>query len=427
MEIVPKRKWQYPIALEREYARLLVAYVEKELEIVEEFLPEMVDSVYRNSVRNDAVGDWLGNLVDRVQRKVKEKLTPLVAIRKTFQQVNRFVSTQMTETIESLFGSKPRQFNNTRQFEMIQTIWTSQNLELVKSIDTQIMEKLRFMMSQRIIHAASKPELTEQLTKEIQELAGVTRNRAALIAADQVGKLNSQLTQYRQVNAGIEEYIWNTRKDNRVRPAHITREGKRYKWSEPPSDGHPGWAIRCRCTALPLIDTDKTMLKPNTGSYLSANTSVQNTPTDSIIKVGTPSGALNPYSERAEKHAIQYYETVRNRKTDTERIANNTGFAEKDIEAVRQYIFFEKHDLGINGVRRFFPSYMMAESWRRMFEGKDIQPHDLILIKHELLERQYMMAGIPQNIAHEKAEQKYNYRKEAEEYHAKISGRKKNE
>lgn len=271
MEIVPKRKWQYPISIEREYARLLTAYVDKELEIVEEFLPDMVDSVYRNSVHNDAIGDWLGNLVDRVQKKVKEKLTPLAAIRKTFQQVNKFVSTQMTETVESLFGSKPRQFNNTRQFEMIQTIWTSQNLELVKSIDTQIMDKIRFMMSQRIIHAAEKPELKEQLIQEIQDLANVTRNRAALIAADQVGKLNSQLTQYRQVNAGIKEYIWNTRKDNRVRPAHASREGKKYKWSEPPSDGHPGWPIRCRCTALPVVDTDKTMLKPNASSYVSAD------------------------------------------------------------------------------------------------------------------------------------------------------------
>lgn len=277
MEIVPKRKWQYPISIEREYARLLTAYVDKELEIVEEFLPDMVDSVYRNSVHNDAIGDWLGNLVDRVQKKVKEKLTPLAAIRKTFQQVNKFVSTQMTETIKSLFGSSPRQFNNTRQFEMIQTIWTSQNLELVKSIDTQIMDKIRFMMSQRIIHAAEKPELKEQLVQEIQDLAKVARNRAALIAADQVGKLNSQLTQYRQVNAGVDKYMWVTMRDSRVRIEHQSRDGLIYKWSSPPPDGHPGWPIRCRCTAKPVIDTDKIGVEPLRNSFIKA-------PEGSIIK-----------------------------------------------------------------------------------------------------------------------------------------------
>ena len=167
-----------------------------------------------------------------------------------------------------------------------------------------------------------------------------------------------------------------------------------------------------------MIDTDKIGVEPLKNSFTSSAKYVN-------INLRTPSGALDPYSERAEEHAERYYETVRNRKIDAERIARNTGFSEKDIEAVRQYIFLEKHDLGINGIRRFFPSHMMAKSWRRMFEGKDIQPHDLTMIKHELLERQYMLAGVPQNIAHEKAEKKYNYRKEAEEYHAKISKRKK--
>ena len=267
MEIIPKRNWQFPLALEREYAKLLVAYVDKEVEIVEEFLPEMADAVYRNSVRSDAVGDWLGNLVDRVQRKIKQKLNVLPAIRRIFQKVNQHVSRQMTETFESVFGTRPRQLNNTRELEMTKTIWTSQNLTLISSIDQQVLDKLRFMLSQRIIHAAAKPELVEQLTKEIGDLAGVTRNRAALIGADQVGKLNSQLTQYRQTNAGIEEYIWTTKKDKRVRPRHALREGRRYKWSEPPDDGHPGWPIRCRCTAAPVFDTDRIGVQPKAGSY----------------------------------------------------------------------------------------------------------------------------------------------------------------
>lgn len=56
--------------------------------------------------------------------------------------------------------------------------------------------------------------------------------------------------------AGIEEYIWRTAGDNRVRPAHILRNGKKFKWDRPPLDGHPGMAIRCRCVAIPVIDLD---------------------------------------------------------------------------------------------------------------------------------------------------------------------------
>lgn len=271
MEIVPKRKWQYPIAIEREYAKYLVAYVQKEMEIVESFLPELGEAVYRNGIRTDGFGDWLGNLVDKVQRKVKQKLSALPVLNKIFKQVNQHVNQQMVETTESVFGSRPRQFNNTREFETIKTIWTSQNTTLIKSIDQQIMDKIRYAMSQRIIRTADREQTIAVLAKDIQEIARVSENRAVLIATDQVGKLNSQLTQYRQFNAGIEEYIWNTMKDSRVRPEHAAREWekskKKFKWSEPPADGHPGWAIRCRCTALPVIDTDKIGVEPKAGTY----------------------------------------------------------------------------------------------------------------------------------------------------------------
>lgn len=267
MEIIPKRKWRYPIAIEREYAKYLVAYVDAEMAVVRSFLPEIGEAVWRNGIRTDGIGDWLGNLVDKVGRKVKEKLSTLPILGKIFKQVNRHVSSEMTETMKSLFGTRPRQFNNSREFEMIKTIWTSQNLTLIKSIDQQILDKLRYAMSQKIIRTADKEQTIAALAKDIEDIAGVERNRAVLIASDQVGKLNSQLTQYRQINSGVGEYIWSTMKDNRVRPVHAAREGKKFRWDSPPPDGHPGWPIRCRCTAQPIYDMDKVKTAPRFGSY----------------------------------------------------------------------------------------------------------------------------------------------------------------
>ena len=40
---------------------------------------------------------------------------------------------------------------------------------------------------------------------------------------------------------------------------------------------------------------------------------------------GATSGALNPYSKRAQEHADRYYESVRHMKNDTQRIADATG------------------------------------------------------------------------------------------------------
>lgn len=267
MEIVPKRKWQYPIAIEREYAKYLAAYVQKEMEIVESFLPEIGEAVYRNGIRTDGFGDWLGNLVDKVQRKVKQKLSALPVLNKIFKQVNQHVNVQLIESYESLYGNRPRQFNNTKEFETLKTIWTSQNVALIKSIDDQIMDKVRFSMSQRI-----KEQTIAGLAKDIKDIAKVSENRAVLIATDQVGKLNSQLTQYRQMNAGIEQYMWLSQHDNRVRPKHRApyRDGNIYRWDDPPPDGHPGWPIRCRCVAAPVFDTNKIGLNPRANTFKNA-------------------------------------------------------------------------------------------------------------------------------------------------------------
>lgn len=138
-----------------------------------------------------------------------------------------------------------------------------------------------------------------------------------------------------------------------------------------------------------------------------------------IMKSGAVSGARNPHSKEARAHAERYYGLVRSMKTDVSRIAKATGFAEEDIRAIKYYIFMEKHDLGGKEPEYFAPDYMMAESWQRLIDGKP-ELHDMTLLNHEILERELMQEGMPQDEAHIIASQKYNYAKEAGEYYAKI-------
>ncbi|MAK31420.1 minor capsid protein, partial [Acinetobacter sp.] len=76
-------------------------------------------------------------------------------------------------------------------------------------------------------------------------------SRARLIAADQMGKVNGQINKARQLSMGVETYVWQTAKDERVRKDHQHKQGKTFRWDDPPTGGHPGEPIRCRCTALP--------------------------------------------------------------------------------------------------------------------------------------------------------------------------------
>ena len=96
---------------------------------------------------------------------------------------------------------------------------------------------------------------------------------------------------------------------------------------------------------------------------------------------GAISGALDPYSEKAQEHAERYYQSVRKMTNDCKRIAENTGFEESEIKQIKDFIFMQKHDLGNNQLEYFYPSYEMAQSWQRLIDGKNIQKHDLTLLK----------------------------------------------
>ena len=144
----------------------------------------------------------------------------------------------------------------------------------------------------------------------------------------------------------------------------------------------------------------------------------------STIRLQGPSGALDPNSKAAEKHAEQYYESVRKMTTDAERIASNIGFSLADIERIKSYVFSEEHDLGEEKPMRFFPSYEMAEFWQRLIDGKNTQPHDITLIQHELMESKLVEDGMSRDEAHIITSGVYNYKKEVEEFHDKIKNRK---
>lgn len=145
---------------------------------------------------------------------------------------------------------------------------------------------------------------------------------------------------------------------------------------------------------------------------------------DNVHISGAISGGLNPDSKEAREHADRYYESVRHMSNDVDRIAENTGFDKSEISEIKNFVFMEKHDLGDGKLKYFYPDYKMAQSWQRLIDGKDIQPHDITLLKHETMERKLMKQGLSQEAAHRKTEETYNYAKESGEYYAKINKHK---
>lgn len=151
---------------------------------------------------------------------------------------------------------------------------------------------------------------------------------------------------------------------------------------------------------------------------------LENSGKSSTMKSGAVSGARNPFGAKAKEHAERYYGLVRSMKTDVAKIAKTTGMSTEEIQAVKDFIFLEKHDLGGKEKELFEPDYMMAQSWQRLIEGKP-EKHDITMLKHEIMERELMAQGLSQEEAHIQTSKKYDYSKEAGEYYAKIEKYKK--
>jgi len=127
---------------------------------------------------------------------------------------------------------------------------TRENVSLIRSIPEEYFKNIESI----VFSGTTQGNNASSMIKQISKQGKVSNNRAKLIARDQSSKLNSALTQQRSQNLGVEEYIWRTSGDERVRDSHRNKNGKIFKWSNPPKDtGHPGQDIQCRCVAQPII------------------------------------------------------------------------------------------------------------------------------------------------------------------------------
>lgn len=99
----------------------------------------------------------------------------------------------------------------------------------------------------------------EKIMEQFDGMVEKRRGHARMVARTQVANFNSVMTKTRAQNAGITEAIWVTSHDERVRPCHRVRDGKRFKLSEglySSCDGKtllPGTDYNCRCTYRMII------------------------------------------------------------------------------------------------------------------------------------------------------------------------------
>lgn len=153
--------------------------------------------------------------------------------------------------IKSLVGVDVTSYlANTPTVDRTLKAFTQANVELIKSIPEQYLNKVKMIITEGVIGGKSNKQITDDLVN----LGGITQRRAKFIARDQAAKFNGAMEQAQQQDLGIKSYRWSTSRDNRVRHTHQENEGKIFTWDDPPATGHPGQDYNCRCVAIPIIN-----------------------------------------------------------------------------------------------------------------------------------------------------------------------------
>jgi SPP1 gp7 family putative phage head morphogenesis protein len=246
------KKWLYPAAIEREYVRFVQAYAKRTTDAVERYVVPALSS-RRGDDRADLQQHdaWYTALkqafLDALAAASGSDDSLRAVISLFAGRVNGFNAVQFHQILRAAYGVDV--FKSEPALGAISTVWEAENLRLIKSIPTQYLDGLQ----SKVVTAVQRGETLKSLTKQVRDTYDMPKNRAELIARDQIGKLNGQLTEYRQRNVGISEYNWRGVLDSRERDEHVSREGETFRWDQPPPDGHPGEPIRCRCWAEPRL------------------------------------------------------------------------------------------------------------------------------------------------------------------------------
>lgn len=279
--VIPSRyKAKYPDSAEREYLRLVNAYMAIEKEAIIKHIPEMkrilnegtqyhADSKKDNEEkRKTARFSGIDNTIVRMEalfRSIRRELDAAFGLYDLKRRIEKIADLDHKLAI----GEWKKAVSKTLGINLLDDYysgdyykdmlgkWVSDNVELIKTVPNQSLDKMKELVYQNYMKGAT----TTDIVREIQHQYGMDKRHAKLIARDQTAKLSSKITQSQQRDAGVSNYEWSGTLDRRERASHRALEGKIFSWDNPPETDrgrrcHPGEDYRCRCCALPVFDLD---------------------------------------------------------------------------------------------------------------------------------------------------------------------------
>lgn len=269
----------YPYGIEKKYSRQLQGFFTPLTDYVENFINQNMEPLLRGDSKDlhlDAIpGDTFRNMIYNLENWLsvympdiselpedKNNNVILAALGKTADEAMEFGNKEFSKMLDK--GIHVNLPTSASWWNNMKSSWAKDNYTLITSNAKKYVSKINTLTEQAIVNGMSPKKLKDEIYKATE---GLTQKHCKLIARDQMGKLNGQITQAQMQEIGLDYYVWSTAFDDRVRDSHAAMEGLLCRWDDAsvcsydggktwvdrPANAvqlHPGQDIQCRCVGL---------------------------------------------------------------------------------------------------------------------------------------------------------------------------------
>ena len=199
------------------------------------------------------------NSLDNLQARLTQTAKDIGAA-----TTNGFIAS-IEKLVNASYKRQGLEFSIMGRSEIVEkTIFKSYNsiLDLIVSIPSQIVGSYK----QELLNGVGDFN-RERIAQIAENIGGVSRRKAELIARDQTHKATTNYAMARASSLGFDYYVWDTSHDERVstgKGGHRQLQGRIYRYDKDTAIvdsygnvGHCGSRVNCRCVPLTL------MLEPN--------------------------------------------------------------------------------------------------------------------------------------------------------------------
>lgn len=165
---------------------------------------------------------------------------------------------EVRQPAETILDDLGAQFNST--VPGVETVFTdADRRKLADRLTENLNLAIKDFVQERIPELRRRVELNlaaggdlSKLTGIIEQEFGVAKNKAKFLAEQETALLISNYRRIRYEAAGSQSYVWETKRDEKVRPGHASLHGRAFSWSNPPIVDpamgrrcHPGEDFNC--------------------------------------------------------------------------------------------------------------------------------------------------------------------------------------